>query len=122
VPAWCIREKSSSGPHFRISSCTSRSAPTDPIHDQYHQAAFVLDKIKGAQESVTSMAYWVFTDIFEENGPRPTPFHGGFGLLNYQGIRKPAYYAFRFLNQLGSQELLSSDAASWVTRNPAGDV
>jgi len=47
-----------------------------------------------------------------------TPFHGGFGLLNYQGIRKPAYYAFRFLNQLGSQELLPSDAASWVTETP----
>ena len=101
---------------------SSSYTPTDPIHDQYHQAAFVLDKIKGAEESVTSMAYWVFTDIFEENGPRPTPFHGGFGLLNYQGIRKPAFYAFRYLSQLGSQELLSSDAASWVTRNPAGDV
>jgi xylan 1,4-beta-xylosidase len=101
---------------------SSSYTPTDPIHDQYHQAAFVLDKIKGAQESVTSMAYWVFTDIFEENGPRTTPFHGGFGLLNYQGIRKPAYYAFQFLNQMGPLELVNADDSSWVTRNAAGDV
>ena len=33
------------------------------------------------------MSYWTFTDIFEENGPAPTPFHGGFGLLNLQGIK-----------------------------------
>ncbi len=101
---------------------SSSYTPTDPIHDQYHQAPFILDKIKGAQESVNSMAYWVFTDIFEENGPRMTPFHGGFGLLNYQGIRKPAYYAFRFVNKLGKIELNTGDAAAWVAKNKKGDV
>jgi xylan 1,4-beta-xylosidase len=33
------------------------------------------------------MSYWTFTDIFEEAGPRTTPFHGGFGLLNYQDLK-----------------------------------
>jgi len=117
-----IRQSAFPSLELHFTEWSSSYTPTDPIHDQYHQAAFILDKIKGAQESVNSMAYWVFTDIFEENGPRATPFHGGFGLMNYQGIRKPAYYSFRFLSQLGSQELLSSDAASWATRNAAGDV
>lgn len=117
-----IRRSALPNLELHFTEWSSSYTPTDPVHDQYHQAAFVLDKIKGAQASVNSMAYWVFTDIFEENGPRTTPFHGGFGLLNYQGIRKPAYFAFRFLNQLGGQELLSSDSASWVTRNAAGDV
>jgi xylan 1,4-beta-xylosidase len=101
---------------------SSAYTPTDYIHDQYHQAAFILDKVKGAQESVDSLSYWVFTDIFEEQGPRMTPFHGGFGLLNYQGIRKPAYFAFQFLNRLGPDELANADDSSWVCRNPAGDV
>jgi len=117
-----IRRSAFPNLELHFTEWSSSYTPTDSIHDQYHQAAFVLDKIKGAQESVNSMAYWTFTDIFEENGPRTTPFHGGFGLMNYQGIRKPAYYSFRFLNQLGNQELVSSDAASWVTRNAAGDV
>ena len=68
------------------------------------------------------MSYWVFTDIFEENGPRMTPFHGGFGLLNYQSIRKPAYFAYQFLNRLGPDELVNGDDSSWVCRNPSGDV
>jgi xylan 1,4-beta-xylosidase len=101
---------------------SSSYTPTDPIHDQYHQAAFILDKIKGAQEFVDSLSYWVFTDIFEENGPRMTPFHGGFGLLNYQAIKKPAYYAFQFMNRLGKTELTNADAASWVTKDEAGGI
>jgi xylan 1,4-beta-xylosidase len=51
-----------------------------------------------------------------------TPFHGGFGLLNYQGIRKPAYHAFHFLSKLGAQELVNADDSSWVCRNASGGV
>jgi xylan 1,4-beta-xylosidase len=68
------------------------------------------------------MSYWVFTDIFEEAGPRFTPFHGGFGLLNYQGIRKPAFFAYQFLNRLGPTELASTDPASYVTQDEAGNL
>jgi xylan 1,4-beta-xylosidase len=116
--------KSSALPSLELhfTEWSSAYTPTDYIHDQYHQAAFILDKIKGAQESVDSLSYWVFTDIFEENGPRMTPFHGGFGLLNYQGIRKPAYFAFEFMNKLGPAELTNADDSSWVTKNDGGDV
>jgi xylan 1,4-beta-xylosidase len=101
---------------------SSAYTPTDPIHDQYHQAAFILDKIKGAQESVDSMSYWTFTDIFEENGPRMTPFHGGFGLLNYQSIKKPAYHAYRFLSRLGDTELVDADKSSWICTDRDGGI
>src|SRR5260370_4888272 len=66
------------------------------------------------------MSYWTFTDIFEENGPVPSPFHGGFGLLNFEGLRKPAFYAYQFLNRLGDIELTSSDSDSWACRDPHG--
>jgi xylan 1,4-beta-xylosidase len=55
------------------------------------------------------MSYWVFTDIFEEPGPRFEAFHGGFGLMNLHGIRKPAYFACEYLNRLGPTELKSND-------------
>jgi xylan 1,4-beta-xylosidase len=66
------------------------------------------------------MSYWTFTDIFEENGPVPSPFHGGFGLLNFQGLRKPAFYAYQFLNRLGDVEVASSDSDSWACRDARG--
>jgi xylan 1,4-beta-xylosidase len=68
------------------------------------------------------MSYWVFTDIFEEAGPRMTPFHGGFGLINYEDLKKPAYYAFKFLNELGPSELANADPASWVCKSPDNSI
>lgn len=101
---------------------SSAYTPTDFMHDTYQQAAFILSKVKGAYQSVNSMSYWVFTDIFEENGPRMTPFHGGFGLINYEDLKKPAYYAFKFLNELGPEELTDKDPASWVCKGSDGSV
>ncbi|WP_295648866.1 glycoside hydrolase [uncultured Mucilaginibacter sp.] len=101
---------------------SSSYTPTDPIHDNYVEAAYMLDKIKHAGPYVNSMSYWTFTDIFEEQGPRFTPFHGGFGLLNYQDIKKPAFYVYQFLNKMGDAELKSSDTASVVCRDKQGNV
>ena len=50
----------------------------------------------------------------------PTPFHGGFGLINFQGLRKPSFYAYQFLNRLGTEELAASGENSWVTRGNGG--
>jgi xylan 1,4-beta-xylosidase len=96
--------------------------PTDPIHDSYHEAAYILEKIKKTDTAANSMSYWTFTDIFEENGPRTTPFHGGFGLINYQDINKPAFYAYQFLNRLGNLELRNNDPASWACKDAKGNV
>lgn len=94
----------------------------DPILDSYIQPAFILDQVRNTGSSANSMSFWVFTDIFEEGGPKATPFHGGFGLLNYQGIRKPAFYAYQFLNRLGETELVCSDPSSWVCKDKQGNI
>ena len=96
--------------------------PFDPVHDSYHSAAFILEQLKGAGGAAQSMSYWTFTDIFEEAGPRMTPFHGGFGLLNYQDLPKPAFFAFQFLHRLGDTELVCGDPAAWVCTDRAGGV
>ena len=66
------------------------------------------------------MSYWVFTDIFEEGGPRFTPFHGGFGTHQLQGIRKPAFFAYQFLAQLGAEDIATNDQQSWITKRDDG--
>ncbi len=101
---------------------SSAYTPTDYMHDQYHQASFILDKVRRAVPYVDSMSYWTFTDIFEENGPRFTPFHGGFGMINLEGIKKPSFYAFKFLSKLGTQDFAKDDQQSWVTKSPDGTV
>jgi xylan 1,4-beta-xylosidase len=73
-------------------------------------------------DAANSMSYWVFTDIFEESSPRFEPFHGGFGMLNIQGINKPIFYAYQFLNQLGLIELKNDDASSWTCKDEKGNI
>lgn len=114
--------KRSSKPNLELhyTEWSSSYTPTDFIHDTYQQASYIIDKIKHASQYLTSMSYWTFTDIFEENGPRTTPFHGGFGLLNYQSIKKPAYYAYEYINKLGNIELNNRDSSSWICKSENG--
>lgn len=89
--------------------------PRDAVHDAYISAAYVLNKLKATDGLVQGMSYWTFSDLFEEPGPPTAPFQGGFGLLNPQGIRKPVYFAYKYLHQLGEQQLASGDAESIAT-------
>jgi len=121
-----VREKmdhsSFAGSELHYTEWSSSYTPSDPIHDSYHSAAFILDKIRNIGPSATSMSYWTFTDIFEEAGPRTTPFHGGFGLLNYQDLKKPSFFAYQFLNRLGGTELKSNDSSSFLCRSDDGGI
>jgi len=105
---------------IHVTEWSTSYSPRDPVHDAYFSAPYVLEQLKHSEQGIASMSYWVFTDIFEESGPPMTPFHGGFGLLNLQGIKKPAYFAYQFMNKLGPTELNNEDAASWVCRNDHG--
>lgn len=94
----------------------------DPMHDSYQSATYILNTLKKTGTASNSMSYWTFTDIFEEIGPGPTIFHGGFGLINLHGIRKPSYYAYKFMNELGEKELVNTDSSSYVCMSKNGDV
>jgi len=99
---------------------SSSYSSRDPVHDSYVQAAYILDKLKGSEGHAESMSYWTFSDVFEEAGPPPSPFHGGFGLINLQGLKKPSFYAYKYLNKLGDEELSVADSKAWVCRSAEG--
>lgn len=111
-------------PHLKLhmTEWGASYSPRDPVHDSYFMAAFILEQLKATGAAAASMSYWVFTDIFEEAGVPTMPFHGGFGLMNLQGIRKPAYFAYLFLNRLGRIELVNADEHSYVCTDGKGGV
>jgi xylan 1,4-beta-xylosidase len=117
-----IDASSTPGMELHYTEWSTSYTPTDPIHDQYISAPFILEKLHETSSLAQSMSYWTFTDIFEENGPRATPFHGGFGLINYQGIRKPSFFAYKFLAQLGALDVSVNDKETWATKNSDGSV
>jgi xylan 1,4-beta-xylosidase len=88
--------------------------PRDSVHDSYISAPYILTKLKGSQGLLQGMSYWTYSDLFEEPGPPTAPFQGGFGLINPQGIRKPAYFAYKYLHALEGQSLKTADAQAMV--------
>lgn len=77
----------------------------DCLHDNLPAAAFILKVNLDCIGLTNSLSYWTFTDIFEEKGGGESIFHGGFGMVNFQGIVKPSFHAYRMLNQLGNEKL-----------------
>jgi xylan 1,4-beta-xylosidase len=88
--------------------------PRDFVHDSYISAPYILSKLKASQGLLQGMSYWTYTDLFEEPGPPHESFHGGFGLLNREGIRKPAYFAYKYLNALRGESVATSDSQTMV--------
>ncbi|MDE1916713.1 MAG: beta-xylosidase [Sphingomonadales bacterium] len=91
--------------------------PRDFVHDSYISAPYILSKLKASQRLAQGMSYWTYTDLFEEPGPPPTPFHGGFGLMNREGIRKPAWFAYKYLHEVQGRSLPTGDDQVIAARN-----
>ncbi|WP_373990923.1 beta-xylosidase [Duganella sp. BuS-21] len=94
--------------------------PRDPVHDSYISAPYILSKLKATEGIVQGMSYWTYSDLFEEPGPPTAPFEGGFGLMNPQGIRKPSWFAYKYLNQLGDAAIKTADVQSYAAKDGRG--
>ena len=106
-------------PLFFTEWSTSYS-PRDLIHDSYVSAPYILTKLHESKGLVQGMSYWVYTDLFEEPGPPQHPFEGGFGLLTREGIRKPAWFAYKYLHALQGNEIPTSDGQVWAAADKTG--
>ncbi len=88
--------------------------PRDSVHDSYISAPYILSKLRACQGQAQGMSYWTYSDLFEEPGPPSASFQGGFGLLNREGIRKPAFFAYKYLHALEGAALETNDAQTLV--------
>lgn len=91
----------------------------DAMHDFLPPAAYIVKTNIDCIGLTNSLAFWTFTDVFEEKGGAASIFHGGFGMINFQGIVKPSYHAYRLLNELGDEKLYK-DEYLFVSRD-SGD-
>ena len=101
---------------IHLTEWSTSPSSRDPMHDNLPPAAFIVKGVLDNLDGSNSLMYWTFTDIFEEKGGGQTPFHGGFGMITFQGWKKPSFHAYRMLHQLGNRQLYYSDQLC-VTRN-----
>jgi xylan 1,4-beta-xylosidase len=68
------------------------------------------------------MAYWAFSDVFEEQGVVKEPFYGGFGLIAEYDLPKPSFNAFKLFHRLGNMRIAVDSQSALVTRRGDGTI
>ncbi len=101
---------------LHITEFSSSYVPLCPVHDTDFHAAFIARILSEAGEYADSYSYWTFSDVFEEMDVPKSVFHGGFGLIALNSIKKPTYHTFEFFSNAG-KELLYRDENLIVTKN-----
>jgi len=92
------------------------------VTDALFMGPWLADTIRQCDGLVEMLAYWTFSDVFEEQGVIKQPLYGGYGLIAENGLPKPAYNAFRLLHLLGDKRLLVNSQSSIVTQRPDGTI
>ena len=90
--------------------------------DNWYVGPALARDISQCDGSVDMMSWWTFDDVFEEGGVVKDPFHGGFGLIAEERIRKPSFYDFSLLHELGDQRLANPADDVLVTRRKDGSL
>lgn len=92
------------------------------VTDALFMGPWLADTIRQCDGLAVNMAYWAFSDVFEEQGIVKQPFYGGFGLIAAEGLPKPSYNAFKLLHQLGDQRIAANSQSVLVTKRADGTI
>jgi xylan 1,4-beta-xylosidase len=119
------------------SQVKSSTRPDLPIHWSEYNASYkneidvtdaafmgpwLANNIRLCDGLTTTMSYWTFSDVFEEQGVIKTPFYGGYGLIAEGGVPKAAFNAFAMLHRLGDRRSQPELANALVTKRPDGTL
>lgn len=101
---------------YFITEWNSATDSRDLIHDTCYMAPFIVKNVLENGQKLNGMGFWTLSDIFEEfNHPQPI-FYGGFGMMTYNGLKKPSYYAYEFLSKLGN-EIIEENPGYIITKS-----
>jgi xylan 1,4-beta-xylosidase len=92
------------------------------VTDSAFMGPWLANNIRVCDGLTTTMSYWTFSDIFEEQGVVKSPFYGGYGLIAEGGVPKAAFNAFALLHRLGERRLRPDLQDALVTKGADGTL
>lgn len=87
----------------------------DLINDTCFKSCYLIKNLLENYDRLESFGYWCLTDFIEELQLPNGLFHGGLGMMTYNGIPKAHYNTFKFLTALGDT-LIAKGNGYFVTR------
>jgi len=106
---------------FCISEWSNSVANRAMIQDSCARGTEVIHFVSGMSKLVDMMGFWHGSDAVDVFYDTKKLIFGGGGILTKDGIKKPSFYAFRFLTQLGG-ELLKSGRNYLITKDSSGRI
>ncbi len=92
-----------------LTEWNSTTSHRDLLSDTCFKSTYIVKNILENYGKLHASGYWLLTDLHEESLLENKVFHGGLGLFAVNGIKKPAYFAYRFLSRLGNKLLKQGD-------------
>lgn len=108
--------------HFQTLYVTEWNASVshrELLSDTAFQSAYITKNILENYDQFGCLCYWALTDPTSDGHIARELFHGGLGLLTYNGIKKASYHALRLLSRLGDEKLASGEGY-FITRSHSG--
>lgn len=106
---------------FCISEWSNSVSNRTIIQDSCARGTTIINFVSGMSELVDMMGFWHGTDAVDVFYDTKKLVYGGGGLLTKDGIKKPSFYAFQFLNRLGG-ELLKIGNNYIITKDSSGRI
>lgn len=100
--------------------------PFAPVRETANEAAFIVKTMNEVSQLADYFAYWCLSDIYNQVGYGREAFHGNYGMISLDGLRKPNYFAHQLLCLLGDEKIqvagnnLSDQYNAFVARNKKG--
>ena len=92
------------------------------VTDSAFMGPWLASTISRCDGLVHILAYWSFSDVFEEQGVVKRPFYGGYGLMAAGNIPKASYNAFALLHRLGTARMEVNSDSVLATRREDGTL
>lgn len=86
------------------------------MNDTLYKGAYIIKNILDIYDKVDGIGYWIISDVYHADPKNNEVLNGGSGLLNKQGMYKPAMMAMKFLNELKETMLICKDDNIIATR------
>lgn len=102
---------------IQISNWDCSKSRLNMLNDSCYKAAHLMKNIIDCYGLLHGMGYWYGLDSLSSSADIPSLLYGGPGLLSRQGLKKPSYYAYAFLNIGESNYYLAKDNQSLITTN-----
>ena len=77
----------------------------DPDRESANEAGYSVKTMSEVSQCADCCAYWCLSDVYDQGGYGAEAFHGNYGMLSLNSLRKPSYHAFSLLSMCGEERI-----------------